>query len=489
MNWKTLMNGVNYRILSEGGAGEVTSIEYDSRKVKASGAFVAVSGGAFDGHDFLQNAAEAGAVLAVIERELPAYPDNMTVLLVKSTLEAMPVMAVNFYEKPSESMEMIGVTGTKGKTTVTTLIHRILMAFQRKAGLIGTIENKIGDAVYPSQYTTPQAFDLQKLLRQMKNQNVQSVVMEVSSHSLALHRVGQMHFDLAVFTNLSLDHLDFHKTMDAYLEAKMQLFRCARLGLVNRDDPAGRKVLSSGYCRMMSFSIGQEADFTAENVSMSVHGIEYDLVYKKEEKQKTVHIRYPYPGRFNVYNTLAAAACAILSGVEPEVIAQELARTDQIVKGRFQTVHGPDGVTAVVDYSHAPDALLNVLTTIEEFRTRRIITVFGCGGDRDRSKRPVMGRIAGEHSDYVIATSDNPRTEDPFEILKEVEEGIRETGCGYEVIENRREAIRKAVQNAQSGDIILIAGKGHEDYQIIGREKIHFDDVEEVEKAFYGGKE
>lgn len=478
------MNGVNYTLIADGGTGEVTAIEYDSRKVKKGSAFVAVSGGAFDGHDFIDSAAASGAGLAVIERELPAYPDNMTVVLVSSTLEAMPVMAVNFYEKPAESMEMIGVTGTKGKTTTTTLIHRILMASRRKAGLVGTIENKIGDTVYPAQYTTPQAFDLQKLLKQMKDEGVKSVVMEVSSHSLSLHRVDRIHFDLAVFTNLSLDHLDFHKTMDAYLEAKMQLFRSARLGLVNIDDPAGRKVSQCGYCRMMSYSIGGEADFRTENLSMSVRGIEYDLKYKTGGKEQTLRISYPYPGRFNVYNTLAAAACAILSGVEPETVRQELGRTDQIVRGRFQTVHAPGGLTAVVDYSHAPDALLNVLTTIEEFRTRRIITVFGCGGDRDRSKRPVMGRIAGEHSDYVIATSDNPRTEDPFEILKEIEEGIRETGCAYEVIENRREAIRRAVLAAADGDIILIAGKGHEDYQIIGREKIHFDDVEEVEKAF-----
>ena len=231
MNWKTLMNGVKYQVLAGENAGEITSIVYDSRKVVPGGAFVAVSGGAFDGHDFVAQAARQGAVLAVVEHALAQYPDHMLVLQVDSVLEAMPVMAVNFYERPSESMCMIGVTGTKGKTTTTTLIHRILMADGRKAGLIGTIENKIGDTAYPAQYTTPQAFDLQQLFATMREQEVHSAVMEVSSHALALHRVDGTHFDLALFTNLSLDHLDFHKTMEAYLEAKMQLFHRARLGL------------------------------------------------------------------------------------------------------------------------------------------------------------------------------------------------------------------------------------------------------------------
>ncbi len=485
MNWKTLMNGVKYQVLAGENAGEITSIVYDSRKVVPGGAFVAVSGGAFDGHDFVAQAARQGAVLAVVEHALTQYPDHMLVLQVDSVLEAMPVMAVNFYERPSESMCMIGVTGTKGKTTTTTLIHRILMADGRKAGLIGTIENKIGDTAYPAQYTTPQAFDLQQLFATMREQEVHSAVMEVSSHALALHRVDGTHFDLALFTNLSLDHLDFHKTMEAYLEAKMQLFHRARLGLSNLDDPAGRKVYEAGYCRMLSYAIDHEADFKAENITMNIHGVEYDLCYGEGKK---LHISYPYPGRFNVYNTMAAAAAALLLEIPEEVIVKELGRKDRIVRGRFQTVHGPNHIAAVVDYSHAPDALKNVLETIEEFRTHRVLTVVGCGGDRDRSKRPVMARVAGEHSDYVILTSDNPRTEDPMAILKEMEPGILETSCPYEVIENRRAAICRAIELAQPGDIVLVAGKGHEDYQIIGREKIHFDDVEEVEKAFDGGK-
>ncbi len=489
MNWKMLMQDISYEIIGGSGSEEILSIEYDSRKVKPGSAFVAVSGGAFDGHDFLEQAAEAGAVLAVVEKTPARIPEGMRVIKVESTLAAMPLMAVRFYQRPSESMYMIGVTGTKGKTTTTTLIYRILMAAGRKAGLVGTIENRIGEEIIPSQYTTPQAFDLQKLFSEMKSRDVHSLVMEVSSHSLALHRVDGTHFDLALFTNLSLDHLDFHKTMEAYLEAKMTLFKRSRLGLSNIDDPAGRKVYEAAYCRMLSCAIDQEADYRAKNIRMDIHGVEYDLQYRKDGEEKTLHIRYPYPGRFNVYNTMAAAAASIVAGVEPEAIAEELCRKDRTVRGRFQTVHGPNHVAAVVDYSHAPDALLNVLETIEEFRTHRIITVFGCGGDRDRSKRPVMGKIAGEHSDYVIATSDNPRTEDPYAILKEVEEGIKETKCPYEVIENRRAAIRRAVSVAEPGDIILIAGKGHEDYQIIGREKIHFDDVEEVEKAFAGGTE
>ncbi|MBQ7915673.1 MAG: UDP-N-acetylmuramoyl-L-alanyl-D-glutamate--2,6-diaminopimelate ligase [Firmicutes bacterium] len=484
MNWKTLMEGMEYKVLASGNQEEVNAIVYDSRKVTAGSAFVAVSGGAFDGHHFVQQAAQSGAVLAVVEKELEAYPEGMTVLQVDSTLAAMPRMAVKFYDEPSKSMYMVGVTGTKGKTTTTTLIHRVLMAAGRKAGLIGTIENKIGDEVFPSQYTTPQAFDLQKLFVDMKEQQVHSVVMEVSSHSLSLHRVDGTYFDLALFSNLSLDHLDFHKTMESYLEAKMQLFKYAKQGLTNVDDPAGRTVYETGYCPMLSYAIDHEADFRAKNLVMNVHGIEYDL---KCHDGRMLHITYPYPGRFNVYNTMAAVAVGLLAGVDSDIIVQELGRKDRIVRGRFQTIHGPNHVAAVVDYSHVPDALKNVLETIQEFRTNRIITVMGCGGDRDRTKRPVMGRVAGEYSDYVVATSDNPRTEDPFQILAEVEAGIKETNCPYEVIENRREAIGRAIAIAQEGDIVLVAGKGHEDYQIIGREKFHFDDVEEVEKAFMGG--
>ena len=307
MNWKQLMCGVEYKVLACGGEADITSIEYDSRKLVPGSAFVAVKGTAFDGHDFVEQAAGRGAVMAVVEHELPSYPENMTVLCVESTLTAMPMMAINFYDKPSDDMTMVGVTGTKGKTTTTTLIHRIMMAAGHKAGLIGTIENKIGEETFPAQYTTPQAFDLEKLLFRMKNEGVDAVTMEVSSHALALHRVDGMKFDVALFTNLSLDHLDFHHTMEAYLEAKMELFHRARLGLTNLDSPEGRKVLEAGYCRMLGYAIDEEsADYRAMNVSMTIHGLEYDL---RMPDGKSFHIQYPFPGRFNVYNTLAASAC------------------------------------------------------------------------------------------------------------------------------------------------------------------------------------
>ncbi len=481
MNWKEVMNGVQYTILATGAEADITSITYDSRKAGPGSAFAAVKGTAFDGHDYVAKAAEQGAALAVVEHELPSYPEGMTVLLVESTLEAMPVMAVNFYEKPCESMTMIGVTGTKGKTTTTTLIHRILLASGQKAGLIGTIENRIGEDVYPSQYTTPQAFDLEALLKQMKDENVQAAAMEVSSHALALHRVDGMKFEIGVFTNLSLDHLDFHKTMEAYLQAKIQLFRMCRMGLTNMDSPEGRIVRECGFCRMRGYAVDTETDYQAVNLKMDVHGIHYDL---KKPDGTSFPVSYPVPGRFNVYNTLAAAAVCLELGIDPEVIQKELARTDRSVRGRMEILHGPDGIAAIVDYSHVPDALQNVLETINEFKTNRVITVVGCGGDRDRTKRPVMGRIAGQYSDYVILTSDNPRTEDPYAILAEIEPGTKETGCPYEVVEDRREAISRAIKQAQFGDIVLVAGKGHEDYQIIGRTKHHLDDVEEVRKAF-----
>ncbi len=482
MNWKQLLNGVEYTLLQRGTEPELTDITYDSRKVKSGSLFAAVSGQTFDGHAYVEEAARKGAVLAVIEKDLPVYPEGMTVVKVASVLEAMPLIAVNFYDKPSESMTMIGVTGTKGKTTTTTLIHRIIEASGRKAGLVGTIENKIGETVYPSQYTTPQAFDLEALLAQMKDEGVNTVAMEVSSHSIALHRIDGMKFDIAVFTNLSLEHLDFHHTMEEYLQTKMELFRRTRLGLSNADSPEGRRVLAMNGCRMLSYGIDSEdASYRAVNLKMTVHGLSYDIA---TPEGRLIPIRYPYPGRFNVYNTLAAAVCCLLTGVSEETIRQELARTDAMVRGRFQTLHSPRGVAVIVDYAHVPDALENVLTTIQEFKTHRVITVVGCGGDRDRTKRPVMGRVAGRFSDHVVLTSDNPRTEDPLFILSEIEPGVKETGASYEVIPDRRQAIRRAIHMAEPGDVVLLAGKGHEDYQIIGHEKIHLDDVEEAEAAF-----
>lgn len=479
MNWKDLMNGVDYEVLQEGSTPRVSTITYNSKKVTYGAAFVAVKGATFDGHQFVRQAASDGAVLAVVENTPEVLPPHMTVLKVASSLEAMPIMAANFYENPSEGMEIVGVTGTKGKTTTTTLIQRILMADNRLSGLVGTIENKIGNEAYPSEYTTPQAFDLQAFFARMRDDGVSDVVMEVSSHSLALHRVERIHFDYAVFTNLSLDHLDYHKTMQAYLEAKMQLFKMSRMGLVNLDDAAGEKVLASGYCRMMSYGIENDrADICARNVTMDVHGIRYELHLPDG---KVLPITYPFPGRFNVYNTMAAASVCVLMGIDDDVICKELARKDGMVKGRFQTLHGPNDVTAIVDYSHSPDALKNALDTIAEFGSSRVITVVGCGGDRDRSKRPVMGQIVGDLSDYVVLTSDNPRTEDPMAILAEIEPGVKQSGCPYEIVENRREAIQKALSIAGPNDIVLVAGKGHENYQIIGREKFHFDDVEEIE--------
>ena len=462
---------------------DVTDVCSDTRKIQKGSLFVCIKGANFDGHEHAAQALEQGACAVVCDHPLGTGKE----IVVPNTRLAYARLCAAFCGNPERNMRFVGVTGTNGKTTTTNPIKSILTRAGHKVGLVGTIQNEIGDEVVTAHRTTPDAYELYHLFRRMADAGCDTVVMEVSSHSLALHGVDGTHFDLALFTNLSLDHLDFHKTMEAYLEAKMLLFKRSRLGLSNIDDEAGRRVYDAGYCRMLSYAIDREADYKAENIRMDIHGVEYDLVYKENEEQKTLHIAYPYPGRFNVYNTMAAAAAALVAGVSPDIIVSELGRKDRIVRGRFQTVHGPNQVAAVVDYSHAPDALLNVLETIEEFRTHRIITVFGCGGDRDRSKRPVMGKIAGEHSDYVIATSDNPRTEDPYAILEEVEAGVRETNCPYEVIENRRAAIQRAAAIAEPGDIILIAGKGHEDYQIIGREKIHFDDVEEIEKAFAGG--
>jgi UDP-N-acetylmuramoyl-L-alanyl-D-glutamate--2,6-diaminopimelate ligase len=314
----------------------------------------------------------------------------------------------------------------------------------------------------------------------MKQAGMQKVVMEVSSHALDQHRVENVKYQIGMFTNLSQDHLDYHQTMEAYLQAKCKLFYQSEIGLINGDDEAAETILKTKACPFVTFGLAPERDYRAENVEMDGNGLSYDWYYKEE---KLGRIQYPVPGKFNVYNTLAAASACHLAGVPAEKIVESMDVQVALVPGRFQMFKGEDGVTAIVDYAHTPDGLAKVLETAAEFAKGRIITVFGCGGDRDNKKRPIMGEIAGRMSQYCVITSDNPRTEDPEAIIDEVEMGLKPTGCDYERIVDRREAIAKAIAMAKPEDIVMVAGKGHEDYQIIGREKTHLDDREEVQKA------
>ncbi len=484
-----LLKNIPFEVLQEGNAKwqerEITSLIYDSRKIVEGSCFACENGTVYDGIDFLDMAGEKGAVLAVMDKQPKQFPAGVTMVKVPEIMATESQMASNFYASAltmanKEPIRMIGMTGTNGKTTTSTLMHHIFMENSHVPGLVGTNENRIGSEHEAATHTTPYPFDLYPLFDRMKQADVDTIIMEVSSHALDQHRVEKVHYHLGMFTNLSEDHLDYHKTMEAYLEAKCKLFFQSDMGLINGDDAAAGKILSTKACPFYTYGIGEGNDYRAENVQMDENGLEYDWTLKGEILE---HISYPVPGRFNVYNTLLAASACHLSGIPAKKIAASLNIQETVVAGRFETFRSKDGVIAVVDYAHTPDGLENVLTTAREFAKGRVLCVFGCGGDRDPIKRPIMGRIAGKLSDFCILTSDNPRTEDPEKILDQVEVGTKETGCEYIRIEDRRSAIARAIEMAEPSDIIMVAGKGHEDYQIIGRVKHHLDDREEVKAA------
>jgi UDP-N-acetylmuramoyl-L-alanyl-D-glutamate--2,6-diaminopimelate ligase len=399
---------------------------------------------------------------------------------VENCRHALAVIADNFYKHPSGKLNLIGVTGTNGKTTTTYLIKSILEQVGHKTGVIGTIGNCIGDKEFHAERTTPESLEIQQLFADMYNEGVKDVMMEVSSHSLDLHRVDGCDFDIGLFTNLTEDHLDYHKTMENYKKAKGILFGMCKNSVINIDDAAGEYMVSVSNGRVLTTGIdNKNAELRAENIQMSAGEVEFDAVYNGEKH----HIAYHVPGKFSVYNAIAAIGAAIVMNIHFEDIASGL-ESVKGVKGRFQPVKTQDGVTAIVDYSHTPDSLENMLKTAKEFVKGRIITVFGCGGDRDKMKRPIMGEIGGRLSDYCIITSDNPRSEVPEAIVDDVEVGMKKTNCPYEKMVDRRAAIYKAVNMAKPGDFVAVAGKGHEDYQIFADRTIHFDDAEVLLDAF-----
>lgn len=470
----------DYEILQGSLDVDIKSITNNSNEVIANTLFVCITGFKVDGHSFIPMAISKGATAVLVEKPVEV-PDDITVIKVEDTRKALALSACRFYDNPTHKMKMIGVTGTNGKTSTVFLIKYILEAFNQKTGIIGTIENRIGDIVLEASRTTPESIELQSLFSQMVEQNVDAAIMEVSSHALDLKRVEGCKIDIGIFTNLTLDHLDYHKTMENYRDAKLKLFEMCEIGVINMDDPVGKYMKENGSCkRYITFGCKDPSyDLYAYDIHNSINGTSFKLSIDLKEyvfELKT-------PGMFSVYNALGVIGATLALSVPIEIIQKTL-KEKSFVRGRFQTLKSPKGYYAVVDYAHTPDGLLNVLDTIQEFAQRRVITVFGCGGDRDKSKRPKMGEFAGQKSDYVIITSDNPRTEDPAQIIDDVEKGIIPTGCGYSKVVDRGEAIKEALKMAEKDDVVLIAGKGHEDYQIIGSETIHFDDVEQVE-AFY----
>ena len=448
---------------------DITSIEYDSRKVREGALFFCIDGYKTDGHQYAGSAVQKGAAALMVSRELDI---DVPQIVVANGREAMALISRTFYGNPDESMTMIGITGTNGKTTTTYMIKSVLETAGKKTGLIGTIINMIGEQELPTERTTPESPDLFALLRHMADAGCAAVVMEVSSHSLALDRVAGIMFDVAVFTNLTQDHLDFHGTMDAYMAAKKKLFAASKHAAINVDDAAAKHMMDGIANDWRTYGIKEEADVSARNIEITPKGVSYDLCCC----QAMLPLNLNIPGIFSVYNSLSAATACLQIGESLETIKTGL-EAMPCVAGRFEVLDtGDQPYTIILDYAHTPDSLENTLITVKSFARGRIVPVFGCGGDRDRGKRPIMGEIAGRLSTFAIITSDNPRTEDPYEILRAVEDGMRRTDCAYICIENRRDAIRYAIDNAQPEDIIVLAGKGHETYQEVGGVKHPFDE-------------
>ena len=460
-------------------------IHYDSRKISKGDVFVAIPGFKTDGHRYIQQAVAAGASGIVLERE-EFVPGDAPWILVKDARLALSRLAALVYDNPSSKLRLIGITGTNGKTTTTLLVEKILNSAGRKTGLIGTIENRIAGKPVETHLTTPDALELNQLLAQMADEGVETVVMEVSSHALALKRVANLEFDGGIFTNLTQDHLDFHLDVDDYLRSKAVLFTQLGAGrktgpkyaVINVDSPYSGDIISLSAAPIVTYGLENPADLRATDIRVSSRGTAFRLSGRGMECNLSLKLA----GRFNVYNALAACAVGLMENVPPEVIKAALEETTG-VPGRFEPVNEGQDFGVIVDYAHTPDGLHNILKTAREITEGRVITVFGCGGDRDRTKRPLMGEAAALHSDFCIITSDNPRSEEPLAIIKDILPGVQKYSSEYRIIENRREAINEAIRMAGKGDTVIIAGKGHEDYQLVGSDVLHFDDREEARAA------
>lgn len=489
MKLKDLVDQIEKKTLSNIAQVQVGGIKYDSRQVKKDDLFVAIKGFKSNGHEYIKSALKNGASAVVLEDE--SYcSDNFPWVLVPNSRAALADLSAVFFDYPSRKFVLIGVTGTNGKTTTTNLIAKILEGQGNKVGLIGTIHNRIGAKIIPVERTTPESSDLQQLFQEMVENEVSHVVMEVSSHALDLERVRGSEYDIAVFTNLTQDHLDYHGNMEEYFQAKAKLFKelltkghkkQKKAAVINIDDTWGEKLLKECLTTSISYGIENGANLKAEKIVVTASGVNYEVAGKPVNLQLT--------GKFNVYNSLAALSVAQALGISLDEAITTLERVPGI-SGRFQLVEGTKDFAIIVDYAHTPDSLVNVLTTVQEFVQGRIITVFGCGGDRDRTKRPLMGKAAAKYSDYCFVTSDNPRSEEPEAIITDIIPGVEEimTKEQYQVVVDRKEAIEKAINFADKGDVIVIAGKGHETYQEIKGKKYPFDDKEIAEEIIKTGK-
>lgn len=474
MKLSTLLQGV--KTLNAYEDVEIERITDKDKDTKENTLFICIDGDHCDGHKIVHKAISLGAVAILTQRDL-GFGNQ---IIVKNTREAYSQIAANFYDNPVKKLKLIGVTGTNGKTSTAFFIKNMLNSQGLKCGLIGTIENDSGYSVLSSQLTTPEPMELQALFKEMVNNGCEYCVMEVSSQALAQKRVYGLEYEISILTNITVDHLDYHGNMDNYISAKLELFKNSKKAVVNSDDSNVRAVLKSIDCPKVTVStVENKADYTAKNIVYSESFVQYELV----GSDCIGRIRVNLPGEFTVYNSLCGASALLELGFQIDSISKS-AENIKAVKGRAERVNIPKDFTVIIDYAHTPDGLKSILNCIRSFSKGRIITVFGCGGDRDKSKRAEMGRIAGEMSSLAVVTSDNPRTENPLLIINDILCGMEKTKSRLAIIENRRQAIEFALTKAKKGDVVLLAGKGHETYQIIGTEKIHFDEREIITDFF-----
>jgi len=498
MKLSNLIKGIKINSVSGPLNEEVLGIAYHSKQVQPNAVFVAMRGFHHNGHDFIAQAIRKGAK-AVIAEDLSEQVNGVTMIQVPDSRRALARISATFYGDPSLQLKVIGITGTNGKTTTSYLIESMFHQAGYTPGVVGTINCRFGSQIKKSSNTTPESLELQSLLGQMAEQKISHVIMEVSSHALDQDRVAGVHFDVGVFTNLTTEHLDYHGTIESYARSKAKLFSQfleesevsgEKFAVLNQDDPQGDYLSSLTSARIVRYGMTPNAEVTIKDATISPEGIRGVLKTFRGD----INFYLPLLGRFNLHNIMAATGVALCLDVPLEYIRSGLEKVVAI-PGRMERAGRAVGFTVLVDYAHTPDALEQVLSSLKELSPKRIIVVFGCGGDRDRSKRPIMGRIAALLSEVVIITSDNPRTEKPEEIISEIEEGVRDTGLrkiapslvsqerGYLTVADRRQAIQAAIRMAQRGDIVLVAGKGHEDYQILKTRTIAFDDREQIEKA------
>jgi UDP-N-acetylmuramoyl-L-alanyl-D-glutamate--2,6-diaminopimelate ligase len=486
---RDLIKGVETKRVVGSEDVEIQSVCYDSKEVHDGSLFAAIRGEKTDGHKYIESAVKSGAKALIVE-EIPENPfRGVSIIQVEDTKSALAEVSANFFNHPTKQVTLVGVTGTNGKTTITYLLESIWQEWGKSVGVIGTVDYRFLGKKIPSVRTTPESLDLMSLLRDMRNSGVQIIVMEVSSHALDRKRVFGCHFDAAVFANLSQDHLDYHETMENYFEVKKKLFsevlrrseKREKFSVINIDDPYGKEITKEAVGKIIPYSVLNSEGVYVEKADITPEGIHTIL----NSPWGRVEINSKLFGKHNLYNILAAVATALSLGVGVDVVERGISKVAG-VPGRLDRVENPFGITILVDYAHTPDALRNVLTAVKPFTQRKLILLFGCGGDRDPIKRPIMGRIGSELSDALIVTSDNPRTENPERIIDQIEKGVLAVGSQkklYFRITDRCDAIRKAIEIAQRGDTVLLAGKGHENYQILGTEKVPFNDKEVAERT------